>query len=124
MAKSILIVLLLALSVFMAHAGENELPEITVEHAIQIASNAAKNSDFNTTNTRIEILKFKEGREKGPLRMVWLFRSYPKEISDKLINSDFWVIYFYPKEKFILGGDYTTFIDLYSGELLESFTGQ
>ena len=46
------------------------------------------------------------------------------KLSKKLINKDFIVIYYHPKDKNVLGGDVSVFIDKSSGAVLDVLRGQ
>lgn len=102
--------------------------EITAESAIEIASKAAKSKGYNSNNTDIEILKVKNKLERGPLRLVCLVQHFPKELTQYILNNEYWVVYFYPKGQLeranMLGGDFLTMIDLYSGKVIESYAGK
>ena len=47
-----------------------------------------------------------------------------KKLSKKLINKDFIVIYYHPKDRNVLGGDVSVFIDRNSGAVLDILRGQ
>lgn len=126
--KNLILFVLLMAALNISCAVNNANAEIASEEAIRIAADAAKKHNFDTSLADVELMKVKNGVERGPLRIVWLVRSYPKEISSKLLKEEFWVVYFYPKGQLenatILGGDFTTFIDLHSGKVIDAFVGQ
>lgn len=112
----------------LTSCAHNNKLEVSKIEAIKIAKENASNYKLDSNNFDIEILKFKKGNNKGPMRIVWLFRNHPKSIAKELVDKEFWVIYLYPKGQLknptILGGDFKAFIDLYTGEVLYSFPGQ
>ena len=59
--------------------------------------------------------------------MVTLIRLFPREMAAVVINKEYWVIFFYPKGQMekadTLGGDFTTLVDLHSGEVIASSAG-
>lgn len=115
-----ILILLFSLSI-SKHCYSSQLNEISIDKAIAIASDVAAKSTFDVKKTDVEILRVKNGIEKGPLRIVLLSRLSP-EIFKIAIKNEFFVVYFYPKDQLkkgnILGGDFTVFVDLYSGEVL------
>ena len=121
--------IILLVSVFLMSSncisGENK--EIAYDKAIQIAKDSAKSNNYDVSSSDIEIIKFKRGLEKGPIRLVWLMRSFPIE-RNLLFKKEFWVVYFYPEGQLekpdTLGGDFCVLVDLYSGEVLDFFAGQ
>lgn len=128
MRKTLLIILALVFSTCVSYAEGTPLNEVTTDQAIQIAVAAAEAKDFDTKETVVEVLKVKKGPERGPMRMVWLVRTFPKSMSDKVLHKDFWVIYLYPKgtmegSAHTLGGDFTAFIDLYNGSIIDTWLG-
>ena len=59
--------------------------------------------------------------------MATLVRHFPKEMARTVISKEYWVVYFYPMGQMekadTLGGDFTTLIDLHSGEVIFSLPG-
>ena len=104
--------------------------EVSIDKAIQIATNAAQKKQYNVQKADIEILKVKKKLERGPIRLVLLINllPFPKEKLNLLFEKEFWIVYFYPKGNLerphILGGDYLVIVDLYSGEVLAEFEGK
>ena len=102
--------------------------EISADYAIHITRELAKNNNYDTSNVDIEILKVKNGPERGPIRLVWLINYIPKDEFQALTGSEFWVVYFYPKGALErpgrLGGGFCALIELYSGKVLFSFEDQ
>ena len=113
---------------FTASCSKNkDKSEITVEQAIQIAVKNATEKKFDTKNADIEVLKVKNGVEKGPLRILSIIRFFPGEKRKIIIDNEYWIIFFYPKGTLekpdSLGGDFTVLIDLHSGKILASYAG-
>jgi len=108
--------------------NEDIKKEVSQERAIQIALDAAKKESFDVNGKDVEVLRFKSGLERGPMRIVWLRRTIPTTIAEKIEDKEFWVVYLYPYGAMIvpspLGGDFTAFIDLYDGSVLSTWTGQ
>ena len=127
MKNRISVVLVAALLVIISCSKEKDRTELTVGNAIQIATKFVEKKDFDTKTTDVEVMKVKKGLERGPMRMVLLLPKFPKEKSQIIFNSEFWVVYFYPKgtleKRGILGGDFIVLVDLYSGDIIESFAG-
>ncbi len=101
--------------------------EITVDEAISIATSFAKSNKYNTSDADIEVLKVKNGRERGPVRLVWMVRQFPKEKMPEIMHGEFWIIYFYPKgvleNREVLGGDFSVLVDLHTGKVVASRAG-
>ncbi|MEW6290972.1 MAG: hypothetical protein AB1545_14070 [Thermodesulfobacteriota bacterium] len=99
---------------------------ISQQEAIRIATKVANQNGYNTDNKDIEILKVAEGVERGPVRMSWVIaRLSSKDEVNKILNSKFWIIYFYPQKAFegsgILGGGFCSLIDMTTGEVIQHF---
>ena len=128
MKNRISIVLVVALLVIISCSREKDRTELTVKNAIQIATKFAGKNNFHTKTTDVEVMKVKKGIERGPMRMVLLLPKFPRDKSQIIFNSEFWVVYFYPKgtleNRGILGGDFIILVDLYSGDIIESFEGR
>jgi hypothetical protein len=125
--KQVILALALILPILGSCAKEKAKSEITVDQAISVAANEAAKKNFDTNNADIEVLKVKKGLERGPIRMVTLIRLFPREMAAVVINKEYWVIFFYPKGQMekadTLGGDFTTLVDLHSGEVIASSAG-
>lgn len=118
-----MVMLMLALIV-VSCSQERVKSEIAVENAIKIATNIAKSENYNTQDAAVEVIKYKKGIEAGPIRTIMLFQTFSKEEAPKLINNEFWMIYFYPKKRTVLGGDFCVLVDLYSGKVLGAIAGK
>jgi hypothetical protein len=127
MSDRIFIVLVAALLFVISCSKEKGQAEVTVENAIEIAAKYAAKKNFDAKTADVEVIKVKKGIEKGPMRMVFLLPKFPKDRAQIIFNSEFWVIYFYPRgtlEKAnTLGGDFIVLVDLYSGNVIESVAG-
>jgi hypothetical protein len=97
--------------------------ELDQENVITIATNFVKQHGYSISDTEVELLRVKDGLEKGPLRVVWLRRSFGLTPDTSLFEREFWVVYFYPKGQLkkpdMLDGDFCVFIDLYTGEIID-----
>lgn len=106
----------------------SEKTEITVDDAVNIAKKLAITFNYDTSKTDIEVLKVKKGKERGPIRLVWLMRYLSKEELPTLIDNEFLIVYFYPKGlldgRLSLGGGFCVLVELYSGDILFSFEDQ
>ena len=108
---------------------KNNSGELSVEEAIKFAVKDAAQKKYDTSNTEIEILKVKKGMERGPIRMVTLFRTFGPDMATAVATKEYWVVYFYPKGTMekdgpkILGGDFTALVDLHSGDIIASRAG-
>lgn len=99
---------------------------ISQDEAIRIASKVANQNGYNTDDKDIEILRVADGVERGPVRMSWVItRLSSKDEVKKILNSKFWIIYFYPQNAFegggILGGGFCSLIDMTTGEVIQYF---
>lgn len=129
--KHRLLFLLIVLFLLVAQgcAKKNEGGELSVDEAIKFAVKEASRKKYDTSNTDIEILKVKKGMERGPIRMVTLFREFGPDMATAVATREYWVIYFYPKGSLekdgpkILGGDFTALVDLRSGDIIASRAG-
>ena len=118
--------LLFLLIVFRGLSLEaNDRIEISPSEAINIAIDVAKKQNFNVNNRDIEVLKVKGKIERGPIRLVWLIRYFPREERNILFNNEYWIVYFYPKggleQPHILGGEFCALVELHSGDVLAAF---
>lgn len=77
--------------------GKKQGDEISSDEAIKCAVKEASRQNYETNNTDIEILKVKKGLERGPIRMVTLFRQFGRDMATAIATREYWVIYFYPK---------------------------
>lgn len=116
--------ILLTLLVVVSCSREKDKSEITVEKAIHVATNIAASKNYDTQNTAIEVIKYKKEIEKGPIRTMWLFQTFPKDEAPKLMNNEFWLVYFYPKKTTVIGGDFCVLVDLYTGKVISSIAGK
>lgn len=121
-------VLFLALVLTVPIVKANGNSEITADQAIRVAKKDAAKKKYDTSKADIEILKVKKGLEKGPIRMVTLVRLFPKDMAAAVTSKEYWVVYFYPKGQMekadTLGGDFTTLVELHSGEVIYSLAGK
>lgn len=123
-------VTILALIFLLIHpvivAGDINM--LDVNEAIKIAKRWASKNNYDYDQADIEILKVGKGTARGPVRFGWLSRYFSGKEIDSLIQKEFWIVYFYPKGlmegKGTLGGGFCAIIDLYSGEVLSSFSSQ
>src|SRR5690349_1162522 len=93
--------------------------EISSENAIKIVKNKISKSGYNFERTGIEVIKFKNGVEKGPVRTNLLLHIFPKDDVSRLIKNDFWLVYIYPEKNTIIGGDVYALIDLRTGAIID-----
>lgn len=129
MKVSIVMFLFVIFHFFIASTSKGvDKPEISMDDAIRIANDLANTVNYNTTTADIEVLKVKNGKERGPIRLVWLMRYLSKDELPILLTNDFFIIYFYPKGllegRKILGGGFCALVELYSGNVLFSFEDQ
>ena len=107
-----------------ADCSEKSAIEVPAKEAIRIASKIAKEKKFAVDLSDIEILKVKNGNEKGPIRLVWLMRYYAREEWNMFFKKDFWIIYFYPKGELekprTVHGEFCVLVELYSGQVLSA----
>lgn len=127
--KHYLFAILFLLGLFLGgYTNKHVSAEISSNEAIKIASSFAANQKYNLSNIDTEIIKYKTGVEKGPIRLVWLAMQFPKDKVKELANRDFWLVYFYPKGQLTkgntLGGDFCTLIDIHSGEIVGYIAGR
>ena len=94
-----------------------ERSEISADKAIQVARSLAETKKYNLKEMETEIIKCKDGIEKGPVRINWLFYHFRDE-TPRVIKNDFWIVYLYPKSRTMLGGDFTVLVDLYNSDVL------
>jgi hypothetical protein len=122
------LVILLITVLLGACSKNNEQTDLTADQAIKIARNEANRKNYDTKNCDIEILRVKKGVEKGPIRLITLFQSFPRDLAPVIAKGEFWVIYFYPKGELekahTLGGDFITLLDLHSGKVIEAIAGK
>lgn len=97
--------------------------EVKIDEAIRIATVSAEKSNYKVNSMFIEHLKFKDKFEKGPIRLNWLVRTFSPDVAANFAKNDFWVVYFYPKDRNLLGGDYYVLVDLYSGNVIATKQG-
>ncbi|MDD2468985.1 MAG: hypothetical protein PHI97_33870 [Desulfobulbus sp.] len=75
---------------------------INQQKAIKIAIDGASRNEYNIENIDIETLKVTDGYDSGPVRLSWvIMRLSSKEAVERILNSKFWIVYFYPKDAFI-----------------------
>lgn len=99
---------------------------IDQKKAIKIAIDVASKNEYNTENIDIEILKVTDGYDRGPVRLSWvIMRLSSKEAVERILNSKFWIVYFYPKDAFkhggTLGGGFCSLVDMNTGEVIQFF---
>ena len=124
----IIINLLFSLSVMCAGCKGGGNLEVSPEDAIQIATKVAEQKKYDLKKADVEVLKVKKGIERGPFRLAILLLYFQKEEKQQILENEFWIVYFYPKGQLenprFLGGSFCVLIELYSGEVMESFFTQ
>jgi hypothetical protein len=126
-AKSLTIIFIIIFLLIIACSNKTSSNDITVDEAIKIATSFAKSNKYNTNDADVEVLKVKNGKEKGPVRLVWMVSQFPKEKMPEIIHGEFWIVFFYPKglleNRGVLGGDFSVLVDLHSGKIVASRAG-
>ncbi len=98
--------------------------EVSESDAIDVAITEARLINYNLDGSDIEIIKVKQGIERGVFRLSWLVRFFPRKYFNLILENDYWVIYFYPKglvdDPRSLGNEFCVLVDLYSGNVIAS----
>jgi len=111
--------------VFLSTVAESKM--ISEQEAIEIARNTAIENKYDVNNADVETLRVSDGFERGPVRLTWIIkRLSSKDEINRIMNSKFWIIYFYPKDLFkklsegggILDGCFCCLVDITTGEVI------
>ncbi|MBM9614086.1 hypothetical protein JWJ90_07275 [Desulfobulbus rhabdoformis] len=109
-----------------ACSGINASENFDQQKAIEIAASVAVDNSYDITGQDVEILKVSDRFDRGPIRLSWVIaRLSSKDEVRRILKSNFWIIYFYPKNFLegsgMLGGGFCSIIDMDTGEVLHHF---
>lgn len=95
--------------------------KIFKEEAIKIANNEIEKLGYDVKNMEMEISKYNTPWNKYLPKNS--DSEYIIERKNKLINKEYWAIYYKPKG-LILGGDICVFVDSTNGEIITTIRGK
>jgi len=118
--------IVLSLLCIVNFTGVSWSKTITEQDAIKISLKIAKKNKYDTKNKSVETLLVKDGHERGPVRLSWVvMRLSSKNDIIKIMNSKFWIIYFYSKSDFesrsVLDGCFCSLVDINTGKVILYF---
>lgn len=100
--------------------------ELSIDDAVSIAKRVVTSKNIDVGKFDVEALKVKSKYEKGPIRLTFVARFFPKEKYKWLLDNEYWIVYFYSKggldKPDRLGGEeFYVLVDLHTGKVIGSF---
>jgi hypothetical protein len=110
--------------------SQSQETDITIIKALELSNIEARKLNYNVEEMEIRLIgvpvTWKELQKRH-----WFFSDFKdekKEIENKLVGKEFWLVYYLPikkgKDTVIFGGDLWVFVEKHTGKILTAIRGK